>query len=107
MKNKIHYTAEALRDLDEVWDYIGINLNSPNAADRIVNRIINDIDLLKDYTAIGVELSEVTGLESDYRYIISGKYIIFYRFYQDVIMIDRIVHSRREHIQKLFSENVD
>jgi len=102
MKNKIHYTAEALRDLDEIWDYIGKCLNSPATASRTVDRIMNDIDLLEDYDEIGVGLFAVTGVESDYRYIVSGKYFVFYRLNNDEIYIDRILHSRRDFIQILF-----
>ena len=102
MKNKIHYTAEALRDLDEIWAYIGECLNSPATASRTIERIMNDIDLLEDYDEIGAGLFEMTGVESDYRYIVSGRYFVFYRPNNNEIYIDRIIHSRRDFIQILF-----
>ena len=102
MRNNLHYTAAALRDLDEIWNYIGEDLNSPATATRIVNNIMNDIDLLEEYDEMGVELFAVTGVESEYRYIVSGKYIVFYRPIDNEIYIDRILHSRRDFMQILF-----
>lgn len=37
MKNKLHYSPEALRDLDETWDYIVIDLANSDAAENIAN----------------------------------------------------------------------
>ena len=41
-ENKVHYATESRRDLDEIWDYIAYNLQNVSAAERIVNRIMND-----------------------------------------------------------------
>lgn len=107
LKNRIFYTAEAMRDLDEIWGYIGDCLGSPGAAERIVNHIMDDIDLLESYASIGTELSEVTGFETDYRYMISAKYIVFYRVNDEQIIIDRILHSRRDYLQTLFENEIE
>ena len=32
MANKLHYSPEALKDLDEIWDYISFDLCSVGAA---------------------------------------------------------------------------
>ena len=45
-KNKIHYTAESRRDLDGIWDYIASDLQNVSAAERMVNRIMDDVDHL-------------------------------------------------------------
>lgn len=58
-KNKIHYAAESRRDLDEIWDYIAYNLQNVSAAERIVNRIMNDVDHLENHAEMGALLSSI------------------------------------------------
>ena len=63
-KNKIHYTAESRRDLDEIWDYIGSDLQNVSAAERIVNRIMDDVDHLENHAEMGAPLSSIADIES-------------------------------------------
>ena len=39
MKNKIHYSPESRRDLDDIWDYIVSELQTRSAAERVIDRI--------------------------------------------------------------------
>lgn len=48
---------------------------------------------------MGVELSEKTNRDTDLRYIISGKHLIFYRVEKDYISIVRILDSRTNYIR--------
>ena len=79
MKNSIHYSPEAQNDLDEIWEYITIELRSPQAAQNTVNKIMDTIDELENFSEIGALLSSVTDIESDYRFLTSGNYMVFYR----------------------------
>ena len=45
MKNKILYTDEARCDLDSIWDYIALDLQNQQAAERLVNKIM-DLSLI-------------------------------------------------------------
>ena len=58
MKNKIHYSPESRRDLDDIWDYIVSELQNHSAAERVLNRIMDAVDHLEDFaksTSILVE----------------------------------------------------
>ena len=46
MKNKINYSPEAIRDLDEIWEYIAFEFYNAEAAERIVNRIMDTVERL-------------------------------------------------------------
>ena len=65
MQNKINYSPEALQDLDDIGDYIAIELSNPQAALRILNNIIEDIALLANNPLMGANLSSITGIASD------------------------------------------
>lgn len=49
MKNKILYTDEARCDLDSIWDYIALDLQNQQAAERLVNKIMDRVDQLEDF----------------------------------------------------------
>lgn len=43
-------------------------------------------------------------VKSDYRFVISGNYISFYRVCENEVYVDHIVYSRRDYIRILFGE---
>lgn len=103
MKNKLHYSPEALKDLDETWGYIVMDLGNPDAAENVVNGIMDVIDKLEDFAEMGAPLSSVADVETDYRFLLSGNYMIFYRPEGTDIYIDRILYGRRDYLRILFS----
>ena len=103
MKNKIHYSEEALRDMDEIWEYIALELQTPSAAESTVNNIMDEIDKLESFPKMGTSLREVSSNSSDYRFLISGNYLVFYRSQNTDIFVDRILYGRRDYLRILFS----
>lgn len=104
MKNKLHYTHEAQRDLDEIWNYIVSDFSNPEAAERTVNRIMDAIDQLADFAEMGASLHSVADVESDYRFLVCGNYLSFYRVEGNEIYIDRILYGRRDYLRILFGD---
>jgi len=104
MKNKLHYTHEAQRDLDEIWDYIVSDLSNPTAAARTVNRIMDTIEQLTDFAEMGAMLSSVADVESNYRFLVCGNYLAFYRVDGNNVYIDRILYGRRDYLRILFED---
>ena len=102
MKNKIYYSPEANRDLDEIWDYIVSELQNPSAAKNTVNRILDAVDQLVDFTEIGAPLSSIAEVESDYRVLVTGSYLTFYRVRGNEVYIDRVLYGRRDYLRILF-----
>lgn len=104
MKNNIHYSREAQSDLDEIWEYISFELCNPQAAENTVNKIMDTVDELEVFSEIGTTLSSVTDMESDYCFLVSGNYIIFYRVAGQDVYIDRVLYGRRDYLRILFSD---
>ena len=106
-KNKIHYTAESRRDLDAIWDYIASDLQNVSAAERVVNRIMDDVDRLENHAEIGALLSSIADVESDYRFLVTGNYLTFYRVYGSDVYVDRVLYGRRDYLRVLFGDTKD
>ena len=124
MKNKVRYTAQALHDLDEVWDYISFELQNPQAAEKTVNKILDiavdlenpkaamevikritkKIRLLNDNPLMGAALASISGANSDERFLVCGSYMVFYRITRENIFIDRVLYGRRDYLRVLFDK---
>ena len=104
MKNKIHYAVEARRDLDDIWDYIVTDLCNASAAERVVNDILDVVEQLENFSEMGALLASIANVDSDYRFIVSGNYLIFYRVSGMDVYVDRILYGRRDYLRILFGD---
>ena len=104
MKNSIHYSPKARDDLDEIWEYISFELCNPQAAEKTVNKIMDAVDELETFSESGALLSSVTDMESDYRFLTIGNYMVFYRVNGQDVYIDRILYGRRDYLRILFPD---
>ena len=102
--NELHVSPKALEDLTEIKNYITEELENPQAAASAVARITKTIRMLREHALLGALLSSVADIDSDYRYLISGSYMIFYRTADRHVFIDRILYARRDYLHILFDD---
>jgi len=101
---KISYSRAAIRDLEEIGNYIVEQLKNPQAAFITINKIQDAIDKLADFPLIGSPLSSVYEMDTDYRFLVCGNYLAFYRPQESEVLIDRILYGRRNYLVILFEE---
>lgn len=94
-------SALARQDLLDARHYIESELQNPAAARRIVAKIFESMQLLKQFPAAGTPL-QLSGLDTGYRTITSGNYRVFYRCEQDTVYVVRILYARRDFMHILF-----
>ena len=92
----LKYSPEALKDLDEIWEYIHSNLCNPDAADHTINAILDKTELLREFPYSGAPLDTMSRIRSDYRFISANNFLAFYRIQDEIIYIDRILYERRD-----------
>lgn len=100
--NDLHLSFEAQNDLVDIKDYIAEELENPQAAIATVSKITAAIRTLRDHALIGPMLSSIADVNSDYRFLVSGNYLIFYRVHGTDVYIDRILYGRRDYLGILF-----
>lgn len=100
--NKIHISYDAKMDLAEIKDYISSELANPQAAVNTITRIMKEIRMLQDFAYAGAKLSSVTDVMSNYRYLVIGNYMAFYRVSNEDVFIDRVLYGRSNYMQTLF-----
>ena len=98
--NNLHLSQEAQRDLAEIKIYIEKELLNPSAALAITK----NLRILREYANAGTPLSSIADVESDYRFLVSGNYLSFYRTYGNEVYVDRILYARRDYMRILFGD---
>ncbi len=93
--------------MDEIWDYIALDLQNPLAAQRVIDGILDAVDLLENFAESGAPLSSITDVETDYRFLVSGHYLVFYRVGNGVVYVDRVLYGRRDYLRLLFGDTTE
>lgn len=96
-------TAQAERDLEDIW--LTIAANNPRAATRIVRAIGKKIDLLSDFPRIGTRRPDI---RLEMRMMVQRPYLVLYAIHPDTddqavdtVEIVRIIDGRRD-LRRLF-----
>ena len=105
MPGKVEYSPRAIRDLDEIWDYIDKNLGNTDAAQRIVSGIMDSIDSIATFPKSGPKLIFEDVPESGYRFVVYKRYMAFYHLKpDDTLYVDRVLYGRRDYMSLLFPD---
>ena len=97
--NKLQVSILAQRDLLEIKAYIANDLENPPAAISIVKIITQKIRGL-----MGAPIASISDANSDERFLVSGKYLIFYHVIEKDIFIDRVLYGGRDYLKILFED---
>ena len=100
----IHISPEATEDMRGIKEYITMELETPSAAVNTVSKITKAIRGLSSFPGIGAPLSSIVDVQTDYRYLVSGSYLVVYRYEQDDVYIIRVLYGRRDYMKILFGE---
>ena len=95
-------SSEARRDLKIIQDYIADEQESPQAALKVIEAILDRIERLLEFPDTGTLLSPKVDFPTNYRYARAAGYLIFYHHENNKIFVDRIIHEKRDYITILF-----
>jgi plasmid stabilization system protein ParE len=104
VSHKPSLTAEARRDLREIQTYISEEQESPLNALKVIKAILGRVEKLLAFPNTGTLLTSKVNFPTNYRYARASGYLIFYRNEKEQIIVDRIIHGKRDYIKILFPE---
>ena len=90
MAHRLALRARA--DLDDIWEYIAVESGSEAIADRQIDLITERFYLLSEWPRLGRARSD---LRHGLRSYPAGDYVIFYRIQRRDVVIQRVLHARR------------
>jgi addiction module RelE/StbE family toxin len=94
-KFKIRYLRSAEDDLYGIADYI--SEDNPRAAQRMIDRLEQAINRLVLSPFAGKVPDDEELRKRNYRILIVGKYLVFYKVKDKAIEIYRIIHGARDY----------
>jgi len=90
---RLLWDRAAETDLDDIWDYIGRQNQSPVAADRLVASLVEKAKAYAEQPEMGTLHAE---LGSGVRSFSVGKYVTFYQPAEHGILVLRVIHAARD-----------
>ncbi|MBS3983587.1 MAG: type II toxin-antitoxin system RelE/ParE family toxin [Dethiobacter sp.] len=104
-ENKIKYAPAAVDDMDEIFSYI--SSDNIAAAETLLDKLSDTIARLATYPNMGIVLSDEDYplIQQGYRFIVVPPYLVFYRLAEDMVIVHRILHGRRDYLRELFDQN--
>lgn len=88
---KVIWAEPALQDLDQIADYIA--LDDPDAANKLVRKVFEQIDLLENFPEMCSVPHDLPN--SRYRHLVLPPLRIFYRVEENVVFIVYVMRSER------------
>ncbi len=95
--HKIKVNPMATEDLIEIKNYITKELKNPTAAVNVISKIIEKYEDLKEFPLMGADLSSKINVRTDFRYVVSGNYLVFYRADLIRIQLSHNIHVLIKH----------
>ena len=86
-------TIRAQRDLAEIWDAIGIQHDNPTAADRLIDKVYDQMSMLASQPRLGQMRDEWS---PNLRIFPIGNYAILYFPQEEGIEVIGVVYGRRD-----------
>jgi toxin ParE1/3/4 len=102
--HKLRINPLAYKDLLEIKEYVTVDLDNPDAATKLITRIINSYEKLRDFPMLGSELSSKINIATDFRFLVSGNHIIFYKVDSEYVSIYRVLFAKREYLKIIFKD---
>lgn len=99
---RLTFRPAAIADIQAARDYITSTLKSPAAATKLVSLIWQAALLLKTNPCMGAALSGKFDVESELRFLVVQRQILFYEIHEDTIDVVRVLDGRRDYIALLF-----
>mgnify|MGYP002517549314 CR=1 FL=1 len=100
---KLSFKETAVNDILSTEAYIRDTLGNPSAAKKLKKQIYEAAELLPDNPYMGEELSSKFDLETDLRFFIVRKQIIFYRVIEpSLVEITRVLDGRQDYLSLIF-----
>ena len=84
-------------DLNDIFDYISLELSSPQAAERLIDNIQTAIEQVCDFPFSRPLVSNKVLRKKGYRLLVVQNFNLFYIVECHTVIIRRILYSRRNY----------
>ncbi|MDE6710327.1 MAG: type II toxin-antitoxin system RelE/ParE family toxin [Oscillospiraceae bacterium] len=91
------FLPEAGKDISDISRYIGVELCNPDAADRLVDKILSETEKLTDMPYMYSVYESPLPLKFEYRKLLVKNYTVFYYIDESekAVKIARVIYAKR------------
>ena len=93
MSRTVRVLRRAQRDLLEIREYVA--WDDPAAAQRVVEGLVTAIESLADLPERGARPREARLRRMGYRFLVQGRYLVFYKVLRAQVRVYRVLHGSR------------
>lgn len=104
MKFKIRINPVAIADVQEIKAYI--SKDNSAAAERTGNDIYSKVEKLAEFPQMGVSLGSRINMKTDYRFLVCGMHLIFYKIGGEFVSVYRVLNGMRDYLSILFTDDL-
>ena len=97
----VQLLGRAQQELEEIAK-IHLALSGPISAKKITDQILKSLSVLAEFPLSSPVISDSWLQKQEYRYLISGQYLCFYRLIGQTVFVYHIVHGKTDY-PKLFA----
>lgn len=101
---ELAWSPAAVDDLSAAASYIESELASPMAARRLVDSVIEKAQLFADVPGAGTALRTLNGIDTGYRYMTSGSWMVFLSCGSGRVLVVRVLYAKSDYMRTLFGE---
>jgi len=101
-KFRVRITRAAERDVEETWNFIADD--SPEAAEKFVRRLEEQIETLETFPEMCPLIPENEMLGTRYRHMLYGNYRTVFRIAGKTVYVIRVIHGARLLDSSMFEE---
>lgn len=98
------WSADAADDLEAAVEYIANDLGSPMAAERMAESIIEKAQLFADFPGAAAALRTLSGVDTGYRYMVSGNWMAFFSIEGSRALVVRVLYGKSDYLRTLLGE---
>ena len=84
-------------DLNEIFDYIALELSSPQAAEQLIENIQTAVESVCEFPFSRPLLNNLSLQKKGYRLLTVQSFNLFYVVESQIVVIRRILHGRRNY----------
>lgn len=98
------WSPVAVDDLNAAADYIESEFASPMAARHLVDSVTEEAQLFADVPGAGAALRTLNGVDTGYRYMLSGNWMVFLQRDNGQALVVRVLYAKSDYMRTLFGE---
>lgn len=95
---KVIIGREYVQDYEDLELYLANSSMYENNKKKILDLIDRDLDRLKTSPYIGARLDSRISIPNDYRYLVSGDYLQFYKISNNVVKVYHLIYAKSDYL---------